>query len=347
MCTRGIPEKMEINMKIYSRIGVLLLSSVMGLLILNNNNVRAASDLYVIDTSGNLVKLDLTNTSDEANLTMNELPNYVSFALYTRATNDTPEELIIGDVDNLTNSHFDADKPTKFVTHGWMSSCDSDICIDIRSAFLEHGDYNVIQVDWSNIAAKSYIWASNQVENVAKLVSRMLDFLVSQGQNPANITVVGHSLGAHVAGLSSYYAKQKVSYVVGMDPAGPLFYLRDEGHRISKGDADYVEAIHTTTLLGLIYQVGDSDFYPNGALPQGGCGLDLGESCSHGRSYEYYAESINDDRFIARQCDNYVEYQLNLCDSNSTARMGGVTPDYSAEGKYYLFTNPETPYAEG
>lgn len=132
-----------------------------------------------------------------------------------------------------------------------------------------------------------------------------------------------------------------------MDPAGPLFYLKNEDERISKVDADYVQAIHTTTLLGLIFSVGDSDFYPNGALPQGGCGLDLGESCSHGRSYVYFAESINNDSFIARKCDNFFEYTFNLCDSNPTARMGGVTPDYSAEGEYFLFTNSEAPYAQG
>lgn len=98
-----------------------------------NNNVAEALDLYVLDGSGNPVKLDLDSTSDDANLTMADLPGYVTFTLYTRSTNDTPEVLIIGDVENLTNSHFDADKPTKFVTHGWMSSCDNDVCVDIRN----------------------------------------------------------------------------------------------------------------------------------------------------------------------------------------------------------------------
>lgn len=43
----------------------------------------------------------------------------------------------------------------------------------------------------------------------------MIDFLASRGMDLSKTAVIGHSLGAHVAGLSSYYAKRKVNYVVG------------------------------------------------------------------------------------------------------------------------------------
>lgn len=67
------------------------------------------------------------------------------------------------------------------------------------------------------------------------------------------IHLVGHSIGAHIVGLA---AKQleigRLSVVVGLDPALPLFDLKNINERIEKSDADYVEIIHTASgILGL------------------------------------------------------------------------------------------------
>lgn len=83
------------------------------------------------------------------------------------------------------------------------------------TAFLQHGDYNVIVVDWSSISQRPYVWASNQVPTIAQFIGSMIDYLQSHGMNPSQLTIVGHSLGGHIAGLSSYYAKSKAHYVVG------------------------------------------------------------------------------------------------------------------------------------
>ncbi|XP_076392510.1 pancreatic lipase-related protein 2-like isoform X2 [Megachile rotundata] len=275
------------------------------------------------------------------------MSNHVFFRLYTRHTNNTPENLYVDDISNLRRSHFDPKKPTKIVTHGWMSSCQNAVCTRIRDAFLKNGDYNIITINWSSISKLTYVRAIGYTVPIAKYVARMLDFLGSQGLHASNVTIVGHSIGAHIAALASYYAKNKVYYVVGLDPAAPLYNFFGQKSKLMKGFAEYVEVIHTTKDLGEYNPVGDSDFYPNGGLVQSGCGIDLGESCSHSRSHEYFAESINSDRFLARKCSSYIDYVFGNCKLNAVAHMGGVTPDFRVKGKYYLYTNPKPPYAKG
>jgi predicted alpha/beta hydrolase len=85
-------------------------------------------------------------------------------------------------------------------------------------AYLVHGDYNVIVVDWGKIAKSTYVWASMHVVNVGKHVAKMIDFLEEQGIDLGTTSLSGHSLGAHVMGLAGYYAKNKVNYIVGKLP---------------------------------------------------------------------------------------------------------------------------------
>lgn len=82
-------------------------------------------------------------------------------------------------------------------------------------AYIKNEDCNVIVIDWSRISIRPYLWASRRVVMVAQYTSRMIDFLQKQGMNLSKVTIVGHSLGGHVAGLSAYYAKGTISYVVG------------------------------------------------------------------------------------------------------------------------------------
>ncbi|XP_003700219.1 phospholipase A1-like [Megachile rotundata] len=339
--------KIEANMKMPAPIGFLFLSSVVGVLVLSNTvGAAVKTDLYMLDDNDVPVKVDLTETSFEPNVNVNDLPKRVLFYLYTKNTKKNAEQLHVGDSNSLAKSHFNPKKPTKFVTHGWISSQKSKACTLVRDAFLQNGDYNVIVVDWSSISRRPYLWTSRQVVSIAQFVGKMIDFLESHGMKPSDVTVVGHSLGAHIAGLSSYYAKNKVNYVVGLDPAGPNYNLNGEGSRISAKDAKYVEIIHTSILLGLNKQLGHSDFYPNGGSTQNGCSVDLGGSCSHARSYRFFAESINSNGFLARSCSGYSDYKGGKCNSNHVARMGGVQPDTKASGKYYLTTNSKSPYAK-
>lgn len=50
-------------------------------------------------------------------------------------------------------------------------------------------------------------------------------------------------------------------------------------------------------------------------------------SCSHGRSYEYYAETLTNGGFSASACSSIVTYNLGLCRGSENALMGDDAVD--------------------
>ena len=83
------------------------------------------------------------------------------------------------------------------------------------TAYLQISDYNIIIIDWSAISNMSYISASRSVTVIGQYVATMIDFLVKNGMNSWETKVIGHSLGAHIAGIAAYNASSDIGYVVG------------------------------------------------------------------------------------------------------------------------------------
>ncbi|XP_046821663.1 endothelial lipase-like [Vespa crabro] len=312
------------------------------------------SNLYVLNDDHNLVSLtkDLLYAEEDAESekdTLKDLHNRVFFYLYTINNRKEPDVISINDLESLKKSNFNFNRSTQIITHGWINSHNSDSCILIRDAYLNHNDYNVIVIDWSKISVKPYFWTVIRVKMVSQYVSTMLDFLEKEGMNLSTTTMVGHSLGAHIVGLAAHYAKGTVNYIIGLDPALPGFIKAKEGSRISQGDANYVEIIHTNGgVLGFLNSIGDVDFYPNGGVKQAGCIVDAAGSCSHLRAYELFAESINSKiGFHAKKCENYVRFKLGLCNKKLSLTMGGIKKHFIEKGIFFLDTNPVSPFAKG
>ena len=77
----------------------------------------------------------------------------------------------------------------------------SSLCIFIDIAYLSVGDYNVIGVDWSELArAPFYLTAATNTRDVGKATAKLVDFLVNEGTPINYIHLLGFSLGAHAAG---------------------------------------------------------------------------------------------------------------------------------------------------
>lgn len=261
------------------------------------------------------------------------------FLLYTPEKGDTPEEI-------SSSYAFNTTRDTRFIIHGWKNTFESDVNVLVRKAYNDVGSYNVIVVDWSHYAKRTYVYASNQVRRVATKVAGFID----NSTLPVDrIEIVGHSLGAHCAGLSArYVTKGRIPVVWGLDPAGPLFSVKDPSWRISNIDALYVECIHTNAgTLGFTEPLGISDFYVNGGKSQPGCGLDLSGSCSHSRSYQYFAESIRANKFKSCICKDYKNAMKSNCEveSGSAANMGYGSRNL--KGCYHTPVNKKSPFAKG
>ncbi|XP_014216719.1 pancreatic lipase-related protein 2-like [Copidosoma floridanum] len=287
----------------------------------------------------------------ESTISDEQLQNDVSFFLFTREYPENPQLLPINDKSAIEKSAYDASRPTKFITHGWMNSYRGLNCITITRAFLAQDGYNVIVVDWSNIAQLAYTKSYEQVKAVGGHITKMISFLESLGSNRSDMSLVGHSLGAHVMGLAGYQAVNKVGHIVGLDPAGPGFYKAGPGEGISREDGKLVEIIHTNIdFLGISPSVGHADFYVNGGGPsQPGCGPDLDGFCAHARAYEFFAESITTpDAWLATQCDNYQAFLKGECSNNAVTSFPRWSNDGTIKmGSYFLRTKDRAPYGMG
>lgn len=101
----------------------------------------------------------------------------------------------------------------------------------------------------------------------------VIDLYANQSANLSNFHLVGHSLGAHVAGFAGKAVQNtvgaNVGRITGLDPAGPLYRLASAENRLASTDADLVVALHTDGgVAGYYSPIGDIDFYANGGFPQ-------------------------------------------------------------------------------
>ena len=86
--------------------------------------------------------------------------------------------------------------------------------------------------------------------------------MITGGVNASKITLVGHSLGAHIAGIAGkqVYKRtgQLLSRITALDPAGPCFSNIHVDGKLVKNDANYVDVIHTNGgMLGLKESMGN------------------------------------------------------------------------------------------
>ncbi|OWR54625.1 insect intestinal lipase 6 [Danaus plexippus plexippus] len=154
------------------------------------------------------------------------------YFLYTRQNRKHYQVLVKGDVKSISNSNYRDDRPTKIITHGWMSNGKTKWIKQLKDAFLDDADVNVIILDWSSAAIGLYTSAVHAVPDVGVHVARLLDFVFdTAGGNWDNVHLVGHSLGAHVMGNAGRAASSRPMRVTDLDEArrnectGPPFVM--------------------------------------------------------------------------------------------------------------------------
>lgn len=219
--------------------------------------------------------------------------------------------------------------------------------------------HNLFIVNW-NFAARGILYtrAVANIPIVASYVTRFVNdkLLGEAGVDPRRIRLIGHSLGAHLAGFIGKNTKSKVGRIYGLDPAGPCFGtitgpLYPASKRLAPTDALEVITLHTNTaLLGIEKPLGKYSVYVEGGSVQPGCkgggvlkslqtltwdGGDFDTiACSHTRApnlltYRHDQSDTDDDcQLVAYECkdwDSFVAGHCGVCrqSADSTGQSQG------------------------
>lgn len=275
----------------------------------------------------------------------------VQFVLCRR--DQEPFNIKLNDFKSFNDSGFDVERPTKIIIHGFLSGIREQVFTMTKDAYLLQDDYNVIGMDWSVLCEFEYFTAMRGAQLAGGALAQFIVFLNNAGVHVDDVHVIGHSLGAHVAGIGAEAIRGgQIGRITGLDPAGPGYSDVPPNLRLDPGDAQLVDVIHTyMRVLSLAQPLGHLDFYPNGGRFQPGC-PDLFDiwhvpesiSCNHGRAYVYLIESImNKKAFKSRKCNSLEEAVYSRCFEESEVYMGQA--DTYKYGLYYVKTNLKSPFS--
>ncbi|XP_059609173.1 pancreatic triacylglycerol lipase-like [Phlebotomus argentipes] len=255
--------------------------------------------------------------------------------------------------------YFNESEPVRVIIHGYIAGYKHFSISPVRNAYLSIGAHNVFCVDWSEVSFGFYPTVRYRVAKVGSHIGQMMRTQIMSRYPDIPLEqyhVIGHSLGAHIAGNVGRSFSGRLGRVTGLDPAHPLFMSGDKDW-LSPSSALFVDTVHTSaTTLGQITPTGHASFYPNNGLPpQPGClPLDYMSftHCSHIRATAYFGESIIHPKgFPAVQCDLEVITKdetscPKLRDVDKKVYMG-ENVDRTARGTYYLLTYSIAPFSKG
>ncbi|XP_055383773.1 pancreatic triacylglycerol lipase-like [Condylostylus longicornis] len=265
--------------------------------------------------------------------------------------NDQPEEISISELDSPFSWK---SNDIKVIIHGWTADRNHVSISPLKYAYLAKGHDAVFVADWNEAARIIYLDSRYFVKPIGIKLGKLLEkFIKKNNIAPEKIHILGHSLGAHIAGNIGDYFNGTIGRITGLDPAGPLFenFVRDG---LLPNHAKFVDCIHTAIpTLGQLLQRGHADFYPNyGKISQPGCEvLDVitATSCSHLRAPLFYAESIQlPYSFASFPCSlkSILKEKCYLRKSKNVVFMG-ENLSKNAKGSYYLQGNNVSPYGLG
>ncbi|XP_069610486.1 pancreatic triacylglycerol lipase-like isoform X2 [Ranitomeya imitator] len=202
----------------------------------------------------------------------------VRFLLFTTSNPSNFQEVNAVNPSTISASNFRTSRKTRFIIHGFVDKGEESWLMDMCKLMLKIEDVNCFCIDWSGGSRTLYTQAANNIRVVGAEVAYFIDILSSNfGYSPANVHVIGHSLGAHAAGEVGKRRKG-IARITGLDPAEPYFQGTPVEVRLDPSDAAFVDAIHTDAApiipnvgFGMSQLVGHVDFFPNGGEEMPGC----------------------------------------------------------------------------
>ena len=256
-----------------------------------------------------------------------------------------------------------------FLVHGFSESYNSsqrwakDMVANLH---VVKPEADVIFVDWSRGAVpgtgwRIYLQAASNTRAIGAAIAAFIDS--NPKVNAANYHCIGFSLGAQVCGFAGKRLHRRWGRLSGIEPAGPAFSNKNDlTSRMAVGDGDFVDVIHTS-MVGVYFAVGDSDFWLNNAKQQPGCkdfsdnegwGEDVSQffSCSHLIAPLIYTETIippNDCEFLYCPCSSWMMVQMGFCQTcsaNKGALLGWKSNLSKNRGEFYGKTVEDQPYCK-
>ncbi|XP_014284699.1 phospholipase A1 isoform X1 [Halyomorpha halys] len=287
----------------------------------------------------------------------NVCPNgNISFWLRTRETGFDGIEIT---EENLEHIPLIPNAPLVVLIHGWSGHKNYAPNPELTAAYLTHGYYNIITVDWGKIALDGcYIASAFNAPVAGRCSAQLLQQLyLRRGMHWKEAThVIGFSMGAQVAGILGYHMPN-LPRITGLDPALPLFSAATSRieNRLDPTDARFVDVYHTNGgWQGRLAAVGHVDFYLNNGATQPGCHSNA--SCDHHRAVGVFAESINSEKgFYGESCTIEILSYLTGLSSEICPYIGqrsllvraGEYVSPKAQGTYKIETNYHPPFAKG
>ncbi|XP_077438218.1 inactive pancreatic lipase-related protein 1-like [Vanacampus margaritifer] len=272
-------------------------------------------------------------------------------------------------------SNYAGTRKTRFIIPGYLQKGDEDWPQAMCKVMLKWENVNCIAVEWKKGVRAQYAQAANNGRVLAAQVASMMTFLMGNYKQKADkFHIIGHSLGAHVAGEVG----SKISglaRITGLDPTEPYFQDTNAAVRLDTTDAAFVDVIHTDGHpfgsklgLGMSQHIGHIDFYPNGGELMPGCSANKGsetdldavwegtknfDACNHVRAYQYYEESMVKPRgFAGFPCSNAASFAAGKCFpcADDKCPMMGMYADrfpltnLTSQTKYFLNTGSSEPF---
>lgn len=84
-----------------------------------------------------------------------------------------------------------------------------------KNDYVKHVKSNVCGVDWSRLALTEYSLAANNTRIVAKYLVKFINTLKINGILLNQVILIGHSMGAHIAGMVGKQFNGEISKIIG------------------------------------------------------------------------------------------------------------------------------------
>ncbi|KAG5343493.1 PA1 Phospholipase, partial [Acromyrmex charruanus] len=264
---------------------------------------------------------------------------------------------------NKSCDFFDSSKSVFFITHGFLAHSYWPNFDKLTSLLLKK-DCTIFVLDWSNAACYNdpviinllaYPFAVRNTREVGDYLASYVKSVINVCNVPLKkITLIGHSLGAHISGFAAKNLQKsnygKIPLLIGTDPAGPSFLFNDCKDRFCKTDANRVVALHSS-FLGIQKSIAHLNLWFNNGISQPALKIFvLGSffqlNCSHNIAVEYLAHTLLDNCVyvgvpvsVMPGCSSnitkYIVVDSNIFDNN-----------YSTIGDYCVSVTSKYPYCK-